>query len=50
MLNYDIDNKYRTYDNKSRFSLIAEHILAFPSSTTLVRKVTNLSPNFKRIT
>ena len=34
---------------KTRFSLIVEHILAFPSSTNLVRKVKNLSPNFKRI-
>ena len=32
-----------------RLSLIAEQILAFPSSTNLVRKVMNLSPNFKLI-
>ena len=35
---------------KSRFSLIVEQILAFPSSTNLVRKVNDLSLNFKRIT
>ena len=35
---------------KSRFSFIVEQILAFPSNTNLVRKVNNLSPNFKRIT
>ena len=35
---------------KSRLSLIVEQILAFPSSTYLVGKVKNLSPNFKRIT
>ena len=40
--------KFRQY--KSRLSLIAEQILAFPSSANLVRKVKNLSPNFKRIT
>ena len=34
---------------KSRFSLIIEQILAFPLNTNLVRKVENLSPNFKRI-
>ena len=33
---------------KSRLSLIVEQILAFPS-TNLVRKVKNLSPNFKQI-
>ena len=38
---------FRQY--KSRFSLIAEQILAFPSSTYLVRNVTSLPPNFKRI-
>ena len=31
---------------KSRFYLTVEQILAFPSSTNLVREV---SPNFKRI-
>ena len=35
---------------KSKFSLIIEEILAFPSRTNLVRNVKNLSPNFKRIT
>ena len=34
---------------KSRFSLIVEQILAFPSSTNLVGEVKNLPPNFKRI-
>ena len=34
---------------KSRFSLIVEEILAFTSSTNLVREVKNLPPNFKRI-
>ena len=34
---------------KRRFSLIVEQILAFASSTNLVREVKNLSPNFKRI-
>ena len=34
---------------KSRFSLIVEQILVFASSTNLVRKVKNLSSNFKRI-
>ena len=35
---------------KSRLSLIVEQILSFPSSTYLVGKVKNLSPNFERIT
>ena len=35
---------------KSRLSLIVEQILVFPSSTYLVGKVKNLSPNFERIT
>ena len=34
---------------KSRFYLIVEQILAFDSSTKLVREVKNLSPNFKQI-
>ena len=34
---------------KSKFSLSVEKILAFPSSTNMVREVANLSPNFKRI-
>lgn len=38
--------KFRQY--KSRLSMIAEQILAFPSSANLVRKVKNLSPDFKR--
>lgn len=49
MLNYDSDSKcqkFRQY--KSRLSMIAEQILAFPSSANLVRKVKNLSPDFKR--
>ena len=35
---------------KSRFSLIVEQVLAFSSRTNFVRKVKNLTPNFKRIT
>ena len=35
--------------NKSRFFLIVEQILAFPSSTGLIKKVKNLSPCFKKI-
>lgn len=31
---------------KSRFSLIVQQILAFASSTNLVREVKNASPNF----
>ena len=42
MLNYDNDNKCQE-QYKSRFSLIAEQILAFPWSTNLVREVKNLS-------
>ena len=34
---------------KSRFSLIAELILAFDSIPNMVREVKNLPPNFKRI-
>ena len=34
---------------KSRFYLIVEQILAFPSSTYLDKKVESLPPNFKRI-
>ena len=34
---------------KSRFLLIEEQTLAFASGTNLISKVTNLSPNFKRI-
>ena len=34
---------------KSRFSFIIGHMLAFTSSTNLVREVKNLYPNFKRI-
>ena len=34
---------------KIRFSLIVEQILAFPLSDNFIRKVKNLSPNFKRI-
>ena len=33
---------------KSRFFLNVEQILAFALATSLVRKVENLSPNFKR--
>ena len=36
-----------TYDK--RFSSIVEQILAFASSSNLVREVTNLSPNFKQL-
>ena len=34
---------------KSRFSLIVEQILAFALTTSLVRKVKNLSSSFKRV-
>ena len=34
---------------KSRFSLVVEQILAFSSSTYLVRKVKSLHPDFKQI-
>ena len=34
---------------KSRFPFIVEQILAFASSTNLVREVKNLALNFKRI-
>ena len=38
------------YDNIiSRFSFTVEQILAFASSTNLVREVKNSCPNFKRI-
>ena len=36
-------NNLRQY--KSRFSLIAEQVLAFTMSTILVREIKNLSPN-----
>ena len=36
--------------NKIRFSLTVEQILAFHLSTNLVRKVKNLSKQFKEIT
>ena len=50
MLNYKSDNKLRKLKKyKSKFSLIVEQIRAFPLSTNFVRKVKNLSPNFKRI-
>ena len=32
---------------KIRFSLIVEHLLAFTSSSNMVREAKNLSPNFK---
>ena len=50
MLNYDSDTdaeNLRPY--KSRFSLIVEQILAFASSTNLIRGVKSLYPKFKRI-
>ena len=34
---------------ESKFPLIVEQILIFTSSSDLVRKVKNLTPNFKRI-
>ena len=34
---------------KSKFRLIVDQILTFPSSTNLVKKAQNLPPNFKRI-
>ena len=34
---------------KSRFSLIVEQILAFPSRTYFFKKVKSLPPNFKQI-
>ena len=34
---------------KSRFSLIAEQVLALASHPNMVREVKNLSPNFKQI-
>ena len=49
MLNYDNDNTEKLRQYKTRFSLIVEQILVSPSSTNLVRKVENLSPNFKWI-
>ena len=51
MLNYDNDSKCLKLATlyKSRFSLILELILAFGSSTDLIREVKNLSPIFKRI-
>ena len=41
------DEDLRQY--KWRFTLTVEQTLAFPSSTKLVGKVKNLSPNFKII-
>ena len=38
-----------TLQYKGRFSLIVELMLAFLPNTNLVRKVKNLSRNFKRI-
>ena len=35
--------------NKIRFSLIVEQILAFASSPNMFREVNNLSPDFKQI-
>ena len=49
MLNFDNDNKCWKQQCKSRFSLIAEQILASASSTNLIRKVKNLSLIFKQI-
>ena len=34
---------------KSRFSLIAEQVLALASHPNMLREVKNLSPNFKQI-
>ena len=34
---------------RSRFSFIVKKILAFASGANFVRKVKNLSPNFKRL-
>ena len=34
---------------KRKFSLTAEEILPFASSTNLVTEIENLSPNFKRL-
>ena len=45
-----ITNTENLRQHKSRFFFIVEQILAFASSTNLVREVTNFSPNFKRIT
>ena len=40
MLNYDSDNKCRTYDNMNgRSSLIVEQMLVFFGSTNVVREV-----------
>ena len=36
--------------NEIGFPLIVELILAFPSSTNMIREVKNLSPYFKQIT
>ena len=50
MLIYDsATNAENLRQYKIRFSLIAEQILAFASSPFTVRKVTNLSQNFKQI-
>ena len=34
---------------KIKFSLIAEEILPFASSTNLITEIENLSPNFKQL-
>ena len=48
MLHYDNDNKcQKTYGN---IKVDLEQILAFASSTRLVRKVKNFFPNLIRIT
>ena len=38
----------KTFEYKSRFYLIVQKILAFASSTNLVRNVRNVSPDFKQ--
>ena len=40
----NVENSRR---HKSRFSLTVEQILAFASSTTMVREIKNLSPSFQ---
>ena len=42
-----ITNAENLQQYKSRFSLILEQILIFPSSTNLARKNKNLPSNFK---
>ena len=44
-----ITNAENLRQYKSRFFLILEQILAFVSSTNLVKEVKNLPPNFKQI-